>query len=282
MAEPTRLHRQLASELLVLRSLAGLSQRALRDGVEKSARARLSQSAVSRTERAELLLDRRQTEAWLEVTGADPAARARVLALTGAAHHETRSWAELLEGAAHLQETARARNEAATRFRSFQPAVLPGLLQTAEYARRVLAHVHEDPASAVAARIQRQQVLYEPGRRFDFLISERLLRQPLRGQVGDGQLHHIASLATLESVTIGVVPDEIDLGPVSHGFVLRDPADAGDPYVTVELLHGEQVITAPETVDAYRRAWQRLWESAVVDGAIERIRAGASAGRAGR
>ena len=279
MPELSRVQGQLASELLTLRNLAGLSQRALRDGAEKDGLAALSQSAISRAERAELLLDRRQTEAWLGVTGADEAARDRVLALTEAAHGETRSWSRLMEGVDHLQEVARARNDAATRVRNFQLAVVPGLLQTAEYARQVLAHVHADPAPAVAARLQRQQVLYETGRRFDFLIAERLLRPPVGPAVRAGQLHHLASLATLEVVSIGIVPEEVDTGLASHGFVIRDSAEAGDAYVTIELLHGEQVITDPEPVENYERAWDRLWESAVVDGAIERIMAGVSAGR---
>ncbi len=55
-------------------------------------------------------------------------------------------------------------------------SVIPGLLQTADYARAMftrVANVYNSPVDeGVAARMWRQQVLYEPGREFHFLVLE--------------------------------------------------------------------------------------------------------------
>ena len=58
--------------------------------------------------------------------------------------------------------------------------MVPGLLQTAEYTRHVLAitdiHGWGDHAAAVAARMERQQILYKSARRFEFLLTEAAVR----------------------------------------------------------------------------------------------------------
>ena len=62
---------------------------------------------------------------------------------------------------------------------------MPGLLQTPEYARYRLSESLEeigaadDVDEAVGARMQRQQVLYRPGKRFNFVITEAVLRYRL-------------------------------------------------------------------------------------------------------
>ncbi|MET9904320.1 Scr1 family TA system antitoxin-like transcriptional regulator [Streptomyces sp. NPDC006446] len=64
--------------------------------------------------------------------------------------------------------------------RSFQCVVLPAMLQSAEYARHVFASTPGVEAAevgkAVAARVERQSVLYEPGRESVFVVTEGALR----------------------------------------------------------------------------------------------------------
>ena len=131
-----------------------------------------------RAENGTRLLARPVVQAWLKATSAKPDVRQRVLALTETAHVK-QTWADQLADDRHLQDQERARDAAAAVVRSFHPTVLPGLLQTADYARHVipLADIsgRVDHAAALAARIVGQAVLREPGRRFDFLIAEHVL-----------------------------------------------------------------------------------------------------------
>ena len=91
--------------------------------------------------------------------------------------------------------------------RAFEPAVVPGLLQTAAYAEAVLGSVVKlrgipaDVAEGVRARLERQATLYNQEKRFRFLMTEAALRYlvcppvVLRGQLD--RLLAVASLTLL-------------------------------------------------------------------------------------
>lgn len=260
MPEPPRVRRQLGAELEAARTLAGVSQRALAE------RLSLSQSLVSRAENGTRLLARPVVQAWLKATSAKPDVRQRVLALTEAAH-VSQTWADQLADDRHLQDRERSRDAAAAVVRSFHPTVLPGLLQTADYARHVipLADISSrvDHVAALAARIVRQAVLREPGRRFDFLIAENVLSwEPAPGIRGP-QLAHLVAAADLDVVRIGILPAGYAGAVPWHNFRIAHPADGSPAIVTTELIHGGQEIADPESVGLYEALFERMWAAAV-------------------
>lgn len=273
MAEKNSPAGHLGRELRAARTLAGLTQRDL------AGRTPLQQVAISRAERGEMLLSRDQIAEWLDATDATGDARSRALAWAEAAHNETRAWPDLLpEEVAHLQGVAGDREVAARLVRNLQVSWVPGLLQTAEYARLLLPQVDPagvvDVAASVAARLERQAVLYEPGRRFEFLLAEETLLWSPGPGVMAAQRDRIASLATLASVEVGVLPARREGAPSWHSFIFIEPAaDDVAPYVTTELVHGGQRVSAPERVAAYAALWDRLWSAAALgDDAIAMIR----------
>lgn len=271
MAEPTRLRRQLGAELRAARTLADRTQYDLAAAVE------VSQATVVRIEQGRALLPREGVTRWLDACAAADDVRERVLVLTATAHSETWSWDEPLGGGvSHLQGIAQDRDANARLVRSYHHEWIPGLLQTAAYARNLLPLVDAtgrmDHAAAAAARMSGQQVLYQPGHRFEFLIAENALRWSPGEGVMVGQRGHLMALAGLESVEMRILPARRIGAPGWNGFVLRTPKD-GEMYVTTELLHGGQVITDPDSVALYEALWQQLWEAAVVgDDAVELIR----------
>jgi transcriptional regulator with XRE-family HTH domain len=217
---------------------------------------------------------------WLTACGMaeDSPQWQRLVDLAEAAHGETRPWGDLLAGVGHLQGVARDRETGARLVRNFQPTIVPGLLQTPEYATRImpLADITGtiDHAAAVSTRLQRQQVLYEEGHRFEFLLVEAALRLSVQmGEVTPAQMDRIVSLAKLPSVGLAVVPVGRDVVAPWHNFILWEPREE-DPYVTTELFHGEQRITDVSTVALYRGLWSRMWDAAVTgDEAVDLIRA---------
>ncbi len=262
MAQPKSRREQLGHELEHLRKLAGLSGRALATKVRS-----ISQSTVSRAEAGKALLSRPEVESWAEVTGADSHARARLLDLLDAAINEESSWRNKLGDRTHLQDEIRARETAAHTVRNFQPTVVPGLLQTPEYAHYVIpradvGHVIDHAASA-AARLQRQQALFDGDRRFEFLIGAAALHWPAsRPELLMAQLDRIVTLATLRAVSIAVLPlgEPLDATPW-HNFVIYE---SDEPYVAVEMVHRPETITDPTEVDLYRRFYRRIWERAAI------------------
>lgn len=164
-----------------------------------------------------------------------------------------------------MQETI-AEIEAETEFlRNFENVFVPGLLQTPEYARyRLTENLEEigaadDIDEAVAARMQRQQVLYRPGKRFHFVITEAVLRYRLcPPEVLAGQLDRLVALSTLTAIKFGVIPFERQL-PVApaHGFYVYD-----EQVVHVEHLTAELKLTQPSEIATYIKFFGQLAEVA--------------------
>jgi transcriptional regulator with XRE-family HTH domain len=269
MTAPRPRRERLAKELARARDLAGLSGRGLaRRLKETKPDLKVSQGTVWRIEDGQVLPAMPVVRAWLELCEIDEPNQERIVELAEAAHGETRSWKELVQEERHLQGVARERELAAVRVRNFQPTVVPGLLQTPEYAGSLipLADVtaSTEHEAAVAKRLARQQVLYEEGRQFQFVMTEHVLRwAPGPRGILTAQLDRIASLAGLDTVDVAVVPVDAPVLVPWHNFVIWEPAD-GAPFVTTELVHGEQELHDPEQVALYEKLWDRMWSSAAV------------------
>lgn len=269
MSAPRPRRERLAKELVRVRDLAGISGRGLaRRLKETRPDLKASQGTISRIETGQVLPSLPVVRAWLELCQVDDPNRERIVDLAEAAHGETRSWKELLQEEQHLQGVARERERAAVRVRNFQPTIVPGLLQTPEYAANLipLADVTSstEHEAAVAERLARQQVLYDESRRFQFVMTEHVLRwAPGPRGLLTAQLDRIASLAGLDTVDVAVVPVEAPVLVPWHNFVIWEPAD-GAPFVTTELVHGEQELHDPGQVALYEKLWDRMWGAAAV------------------
>lgn len=160
----------------------------------------------------------------------------------------------------HQQEIAEL--DAKTRlFRAFEPTFIPGLLQTAEYARYRFAQsitvfkVRNDINEAVAARVKRQEILYRPDKRFHFVLTEAALRYRLcPPEVMLGQLDRLISLAALPNVKVGVIGFETAyvIAP-AHGFWLLD-----DDRVMVETFSAELNLAQPQEIALYSGVFDSL------------------------
>ncbi|MBV9312935.1 MAG: helix-turn-helix transcriptional regulator [Pseudonocardia sp.] len=272
MPEPTPLSRKLGEELRALRTLAGLSQRAL------GSRIGLRQPAVHRIETGSALPTLDELGAWLSATTGNDDRREQLVPLLEAAHHPTRSWSDLLGEDRQLQDRARIREEQCSLIRVYTPAIVPGLLQTAEYARQLLNLVSPpgaDVAAQIAKRLDRQHILYQDHRRFEFILGEQALLWSPGPEVMPAQLDRLVSLSTLSTVEPRVLPLGRVGTPPWHDFIYRQPADEEDqPYVTGELLHGEFTASRPDSVQRYTQLWDQLWRaSEPVSDAVEAVRA---------
>jgi transcriptional regulator with XRE-family HTH domain len=259
--------RRLAGQLRLQRELIGIT------GRELAARIGVSQSKVSRIEAGAALPTLPEVTAWAEAVGAPAEIREVLATLAEAARTEVNTWAGALRGHRHLQGGVHEREAEAHRARVFQPSVVPGLLQTAAYARSVFTllqqHVPQvDVSAAVAGRLDRQTVLYDEDREFEFLISEGALRwRPGPPRLLVAQLDRIASVSTLDNVSIGLIPFRaLARTDLSQGFTILegDGADSA-PYVMVETRHAALTINAPDDVALYQGDWSLLRQMAVFD-----------------
>ena len=269
--------RRLATRLQQLREVAGLTTYQL------ASRLGVSQSKVSKIENARVAVSVRDVEAWARATSVSPEKTTELVERAELALTEAVNWRSALrEGLPVKQRQVGELERAATVIRSFQLAVIPGLLQTAEYARRMFVGHHPagrpDIGAAVAARLERQAILYNETKRFEFIITEAVLRW----RVGPipmtlAQLDRLRSLATLPNVAVGIIPLAAEV-PVWHGsaftlFEFEDDEDDGDAnsLVHVELLTSWTNVSDPNDVGAYREAFQRLRDAAIFDEAAQAL-----------
>ncbi len=148
--------------------------------------------------------------------------------------------------------------------RSFQCVVLPAMLQTAEYARHVFESAPnstpEAVGRAVAARVERQSVLYEPGRESVFVLTEAALRTwPGTPALMLAQFDRLLAVESLSTVRLGVIPWRRPV-PVlpRHGFTLCDRQ-----AVVVETFAGERLSVDSAEVAAYEETFRRFEQAAV-------------------
>jgi transcriptional regulator with XRE-family HTH domain len=250
-----------------LRRQAGLT------GVELARRVGLSQSRISRIETGHLVPHDDEVARLADALRVDANTREQLDDQARAARSSMRSWRALhARGFAHYQIDIARMEQAATRVRMFQPNIVPGLLQTAEYARHAieLATTSQDIDLGVARRMARQSVLYERGKAFEFLITEGALKwRIVPTNVHVGQLNHLASLATLANVSIGVIPWHAQVAAhQSTMFCLFDDASA-----YVELLNGEVTTEDRNDVAQYAATFTALTQAAVTgEDAIAELR----------
>jgi transcriptional regulator with XRE-family HTH domain len=156
---------------------------------------------------------------------------------------------------------------AAVRFRDFQSMVIPGLLQTENYARAVLRAAPfpgsvDDIDRQVALRMERQNILTQPSPPDLWLVlTESVVRVQVGGPpVMRSQLRRLIDVAERPNVTLQVLPftTAAHVHPISPFTILEFP-DAADPTVVyLEHLTGSLFLEAEEEVSRYTVVFDHL------------------------
>ncbi|HET9971589.1 MAG TPA: helix-turn-helix transcriptional regulator [Streptosporangiaceae bacterium] len=157
-------------------------------------------------------------------------------------------------------------------FRIYEHNVVPGLFQTAAYCSAMLSFwigfldVPDDLDAAVAARMERQRVLYQTGKRFAVILEEQALRTWFgSAEVQAGQLGRLLEVMSIPTVSLGIIPMMTERGGVpSAGFWIFD-----DSLVALETPTASIEVTRPHEIELYARMFDHL-ESSAVYGAAAR------------
>ncbi|GAA3755464.1 helix-turn-helix transcriptional regulator [Plantactinospora mayteni] len=250
----------LAARLRALRTRAGLS------GKELAERARWQPSKVSRIENGKQMPTAVDLAAWASACNAEAEAD-DLIRLLGEAQTARHDWKRRMRrGQVAVQTSYNELVRNARLVRHFETVYMPGLLQTAEYARRVLSEMvdlHDlavaDVDEAVAARMQRQAYLYDTTKQFEFLLAEPVLRWLLcPPDVMRGQLDRLQTVVGLPNIRFGIVPMGVPLTTApQHAVQLYDD------LAIVETFLGE-ITYRGDDADAHARVVDRLWEQAAV------------------
>ncbi|MEV4261344.1 helix-turn-helix transcriptional regulator [Kribbella sp. NPDC049584] len=151
-------------------------------------------------------------------------------------------------------------------FRIYEHNVIPGLFQTAGYIRAMLPFwftflgVRNDLDESVAARLERQSVLYDGAKTFSVVLEEACLRTPLGDtETLHGQLDRLLSIMSLPNVSLGIIPSMTVRDVIgSAGFWIFD-----DTLVKLETPTASIEVSQPHEIDLYATMFEHLRSWAV-------------------
>ncbi|WP_411112949.1 helix-turn-helix domain-containing protein [Streptomyces sp. 029-5] len=245
----------LGKRLRELRVAAGLSGRQLAESLS------WPPSKVSKLENGRQTPTDDDLRGWTAATSSEGETEA-LLASLHTLEVQHAEWQRILRtGLKPHQQELLSWDQKTRLFRAFEATVIPGLLQTPEYARARFAEgirrlkLPNDINEAIAGRVQRQEILYRPDKRFHFVLTEAALRFRLCApEVMLGQLDRLVSLSQLPNVRLGIVGFETQYATSPwHGFWLYD-----NERVLVETLSAELDLRQPQEIELYGSAFEQL------------------------
>lgn len=168
--------------------------------------------------------------------------------------------------------------DSATRIRNYQSEIIPGLLQTQEYAellfRTPSGLTSEQIKHRLQVRMSRQSVLdRSKPPRFEVVLSEAIMCRPF-GDPGlmARQFEHLLDMAQRQNVSIRILPWSAGVhGGMTAGtsFMLLDfpPDPIGEPIepplAYVDTLTGAMYLNKAEEFAAYERVWRDIDQKAL-------------------
>jgi transcriptional regulator with XRE-family HTH domain len=245
----------LGKRLRELRRSAEITGRQLAESLSWPA------SKVSKLENGRQTPTKQDIRDWTRITGSESETDP-LLALLHTLEIQHAEWQRQLRGGLRPHQQQLAEIDVRTHyFQVFEPATIPGLLQTAEYARARFAEgvllfgTPNDVDYAVQARMQRQELLYRRDKRFHFVLTEAALRYRRSSlDVQLAQLDRLMSLSALPNVRLGIIGFETTfvVGPW-HAFWLRD-----QKRVTIETFSAELNLAQPQEIELYANIFEQM------------------------
>ncbi|MGW3952963.1 helix-turn-helix domain-containing protein [Streptomyces sp. NPDC004752] len=250
----------IAARLVEIREDAGLT------GHDLAQRCGWHKSKSSRIARAKTVPSDADIRAWCRTCGVEDQA-ADLIAASRTAESMYAHWAQIhRDGMRRVHEKTVPLYERTTHFRVYASNLVPGMLQTADYATGLLRSITEfqgtpdDVADAVQARLNRSRVVHEGTHLFALLLEEAVLYYRVCDDTAMAdQLRYLLDVMSRPNVSLGIIP-----------FTARRTVWALEAFyafdnaqVAVETLTAEVNITAPGEIRMYLKAFAELSRIAV-------------------
>ncbi|MFF1694937.1 helix-turn-helix domain-containing protein [Streptomyces sp. NPDC058257] len=235
------------------------------EGKDLAAKLGWQPSKVSRIQNGKQTASAHDVAAWAAAVGR-PDVEPELQGLRAGVEMKHRSWRRQLAGGHSERQKLAIRETAATTLvRALEVSRIPGLFQTRDYAAVIFdsnAEFREIPSTteqAVENRMRRQEMLYQPGKEFRFLVCEAALyHRSCPKSVMAEQLDRLYGVVGMPRVDLGILPFGSQLRRTApHAFWIYDRRQ-----VIVETITEELWLNAEDDVRLYERAWEWLAESA--------------------
>jgi hypothetical protein len=228
---------------------------------------RASESKISRMELGRVGFKVRDIEDLLALYGVnDPAERDALVSVAREANAPG-WWHQYADVLPDWFQTYVGLEEAASVLRVYEVQFVPGLLQTASYARAVISRgrpgaQEEEVERLVSMRITRQELLSKHGGpRLWAVVDETALRRPVGSQAAfRSQLEHLIEVTQDARITLQVTPFGTGAPVAEAGAftLMRFPEEDLPDVVYVEQLTSALYLDKREDVERYSEVMERL------------------------
>ncbi|MEV0842722.1 helix-turn-helix transcriptional regulator [Actinocatenispora sera] len=248
---------RVGAELRRIRLAEGLS------GEDVGAALGWSQSKVSRIETGRFGVSIPDLSALLSYYGVPEEVKAELLSTAADDAGIDGAWIVRAGGTPRRQGEVQAVETQLKRFRQHHPLLVPGQLQSEEYAREnARLGGWPDPDGIARRRMLRQQLLEGKGApRYEVILDARALWYwPGDRSVMKGQIEHLIERAALASVTLRVIPFGVDRSAVAMApFILYDfTKQTSPPVVFLEAQTSDTYLSDPKDVQTYSELFDKL------------------------
>ncbi|MDA8372476.1 MAG: helix-turn-helix transcriptional regulator [Nocardiopsaceae bacterium] len=254
----TARHRRLSAELKRMREEAGISS------AEVAERMGWNQTKVNRLERGEWKrLKEDDLRRLTKLYGVNDPEKQEAL-VSMARQASAKGWwarySDVLGSGAYV-----ALESTTSGLRFYGGMLVPGLLQTQNYAKAIIHGYGVSDAAEIQrrleARLLRQELLEQQDRSIHAVIDEAALRKDIGGRLTmSEQLIHLCLLNQKDNVTVRVLPDSVGAHPGLGGhFVILDfPHEQDEPVVFIDDAHNGLFLEEPEEIASYTMIYDSI------------------------
>ncbi|NKY89332.1 helix-turn-helix domain-containing protein [Nocardia veterana] len=255
---PTALRIAVGGQLRKLREAAGITREAAGEHI------RGSHAKISRLELGRTGFKERDVRDLLTLYGVTNEEEREIFLDLVSRANQPGWWHSYNDLLPQWFETYLGLEHASKSIRTFEGQLVPGLLQTEEYTRSVVALGHENAEAArrVELRKKRQEILDRPGAPTLWaVLDEAVLHRPIGGEhVLRAQLDHLVEVSNKPNVTIQVLPYAAG-GHAAAGssFTMLRFAEPELPdIVYLEQLTSALYLDRQQDLELYRQVMDRL------------------------
>jgi transcriptional regulator with XRE-family HTH domain len=261
---PTIRRRRLGAALRRLREASGLSLHAVAEELGWST------SKISRIESAKIAVTPADVHALLSVLDT-PSDDVDMLVSLASEHRQPGWWRQYAEVLPPWFEGYLSLESEAARLLAYESEVVPGLLQTEQYAAEIMrqsayTQLPDEAARAAELRRARQVRLIDPDPlSLDVVINESALRRMVAGpDVMGAQLTRLLEASQLPNIALRVLPFAAGAHPgVDGSFTVLEFADLSNPRIVyLDRMTNSAYLDSLRDVAAYRHAHQQLHDAA--------------------
>lgn len=260
--------RQLSAQLKELHDRSGKTLAEVGQVIE------VNQGSLSRIMNGDRGTSPVLVKAMLDCYGVtDPAVREDILDLVRADQAQRQKWWRKYSAVINTTQYGGylELEQSATTLRSYEPLLIPGLLQTADYAHQVITAMRVDldakqVQALVDVRMKRQALLAgDDAPKLWAVIDEAALRR-ISGapDVLKGQVEHLLDLEPRTNITLQLLPFDAGFHPGLYGsFMLMGFPEPNPDVVWVENLTNSVYFEGSEDVGRYTEVFDHLRATAL-------------------